>query len=88
MRFAKTVNSSELKQKLASLIVGLEADAQPVCVTRYGKPKAVLVRCEDYEALLEKLDDLKDILAMKEALASPGGEAITLEEYERQRAGQ
>ncbi len=84
----RIVNVSEVKTKLASLLEELDASGVPVYVTQHGKPKAVLVKYDEYEALLEKLDDLEDILAMKEAMASPPEEAITLEEYERQRAAQ
>ncbi len=38
------------------------------------------------EALLKKLEDLEDLLAMKESLSAPQEEAISLEEYERRRA--
>ena len=55
-------------------------------MTRHGKPKAVLVQYEEYEALLEKLDDLEDAVAMHQALSSSHQEAMTLEEYESRRA--
>ena len=84
----KIINVSELKTKLASLLTQLEVEGVPVYVTQHGKPKAVLVKYADYEALLERLDDLEDILAMKDALSSPDDEAVSLEEYERQRAAQ
>lgn len=84
----KIVNVSVLKTKLASLMAQLEVDGVPVHVTQHGKPKAVLVKYAEYEALLEKLDDLEDILAMKQALSSPPEEAISLTDYELQRAAQ
>ena len=82
----KIVNVSELKAKLASLLSQLEAEGVPVYVIQHGKPKAVLVKYKDYEDLLEKLDDLEDSLSMKQALSSPEEEAVSLEEYELQRA--
>jgi Phd_YefM. len=39
-----------------------------------GKPKAVLTRYDEYEALLKKVEDLEDMLAMKESLSAPGDE--------------
>ena len=84
----RIVSVSELKIKLASLMAQLEVEGVPVYVTQHGKPKAVLVKYADYEALLEKLDDLEDILAMKQALSSPEGEAMSLHDYERQRTSQ
>lgn len=84
----KIVTVSELKTNLATVMAQLEAKGVPVYVTQHGKPKAVLVSYLDYEALLEKLDDLEDVLAMKEAMESPEEESITLDEYEHQRAAQ
>ena len=82
----KIVTVSELKTKLASVLAQL--DGVPVYVTQHGKPKAVLVQYEEYEALLEKLDDLEDALAMQQALSSSQEEAVSLDEYDRQRATQ
>jgi len=36
----------------------------------------VLTQYDEYEALFRKVDDLKDMLAMKEFLSAPGDEAI------------
>ncbi len=82
----KIVTVSELKANLATIMADLDALGVPFYVTQHGKPKAVLVSYQEYEALLEKLDDLEDVLAMKEAMESPEEESITLDEYERQRA--
>ena len=38
---------------------------------------------EKFEHLLDSPGDLEDILTMREAMESPEGEAITLEDYER-----
>ena len=64
----------------------LEGQGIPLYVTQHGKPKAVLMRYDEYEALLKKVEDLEDILAMKESLSAPEEEAVSLEDYERQRA--
>lgn len=42
----------------------------------------LIVDFEKFEHLLGSPEDLEDILAMREALESPEGEAITLEDYE------
>ena len=84
----RIVSVSELKIKLASLMAQLEVEGVPVYVTQHGKPRAVLVKYADYEALLEKLDDLEDIVAMKQALSSPEEEAMSLHDYERERTYQ
>ena len=82
----RIVTVSELKVKLGALMAELDSFGVPLYITQYGKPKAVLTRYDEYEALVKKVEDLEDILAMKESLSAPEEEAIGLEDYERQRA--
>lgn len=81
----RIVTVSELKIKLGSLMAELEERGVPLYVTQHGKPKAVLARYDEYEALLKKLEDLEDLLAMKESLSALEEEAISLDDYERRR---
>jgi prevent-host-death family protein len=82
----RIITVSDLKVKLGALMAELEEQGIPLYVTRYGKPKAVLARYDEYEALIKKVEDLEDVLALKESLSTPEEEAISLEDYERQRA--
>jgi prevent-host-death family protein len=82
----RIVTVSELKTKLGALMSELEERGIPLYVTQHGKPKAVLARFEEYEALLKKLEDFEDLLAMKESLEAPEEEAVSLKDYERERA--
>jgi len=82
----RIVTVSELKVKLGALMAELEKRGVPLYVTQHGKPKAVLARYDEYEALLRKVEDMEDLLAMKESLAAPDEEAVSLEDYDRQRA--
>jgi prevent-host-death family protein len=82
----RIITVSELKVKMNTLMAELEEQGVPLYVTQYGKPKAVLARYDEYEALVKKLEDLEDILAAKESLSSPEDEAMGLEEYEHKRA--
>ncbi len=82
----RIVTVSELKVKLGALMAELEGQGIPLYVTQHGKPKAVLARYDEYEALLKKVEDLEDMLAMKESLSAPEEEAVSLEDYERKRA--
>ena len=82
----RIVTVSELKVKLGALMAELEERGIPLYVTQYGKPKAVLARYDEYEALLNKVEDLEDMLAMKESLSAPEDEALGLEDYEDKRA--
>lgn len=81
----RIVTVSELKTKLGALMAELEEQGVPLFVTQHGKPKAVLTRYDEYEALLKKIEDMEDVLAMKDALSAPEAEAISLEKYEQQR---
>jgi len=78
----RIVTVSELKVKLGVLMAELEEQGVPLYVTQHGKPKAVLARYDEYEALLRKLEDMD----MKESLEVPDEEAVSLEDYEHQRA--
>ena len=49
----KIVNVSELKANLAALLAALDQQGVPVYVTQHGKPRAVLVKYDEYEALPE-----------------------------------
>jgi len=82
----RIVTVSELKVKLGALMAQLEEQGVPFYVTQHGKPKAVLARYDEYEALLRKLEDLEDLLAIKESVAAPEEEAVNLEDYAGQRA--
>jgi prevent-host-death family protein len=82
----RIVTISELKVKMGALMAELEQQGIPLYITQYGKPKAVMARYDEYEALLRKIEDLEDTLAMKESLTAPEREAISLKDYERRRA--
>lgn len=82
----KLITVSELKAGLAGIVARLEREPVPVYVTQHGKPKVVLLKYEEYEALRDRIEDLEDALAMREALARPEDEALRLDEYERGRA--
>jgi len=81
----RIVTVSELKVRLGALMAELEGQGIPLYVTQHGKPKAVLARYDEYEALTKKVEDLEDLLVMKESLSAPEDEAVGLEDYERQR---
>ena len=81
----RIVTVSELKVRLGALMAELEGQGIPLYVTQYGKPKAVLARYDEYEALTKKVEDLEDLLVMKESLSVPEDEAVGLGDYERQR---
>lgn len=50
----KIIPTSELRQKLKDILTTLEATGEPYFITQYSRPKAVLVRYEDYNVLVEQ----------------------------------
>ena len=82
----RIVTVRELKTKLGAMMSELNEKGVPLYVTQHGKPKAVLASYDEYEALLKKLEDLEDLVAMMESLAAPEKEAVSLKDYERKKA--
>ena len=81
----RIITVTELKTRLGSIISELRQQGMPIYITQHGKPRAVFASYEEYEALLQRIEDLEDLLAMKESLESPSSEAMELGDYERQR---
>ena len=50
----KTISISKVRQKLKDVLATLEATGEPYLITQHHRPKAVLVRYEDYNALVEQ----------------------------------
>jgi len=50
----KIIPVSEVRQKLKNILGALENTGDPYFITQYSRPKAVLVRYEDYNALVEQ----------------------------------
>ncbi len=50
----KTIPISAVRQKLKDILATLEATGEPYLITQHHRPKAVLVRYEDYTALVEQ----------------------------------
>jgi prevent-host-death family protein len=48
----KTIPISEVRQKLRDILATLEKKGEPYVITQHRRPKAVLVRYEDYTALV------------------------------------
>jgi len=50
----KIIPVSEVRQNLKDILATLEATGEPYFITHYSRPKAVLVRYEDYNALVDR----------------------------------
>ncbi|MGH3502975.1 MAG: type II toxin-antitoxin system Phd/YefM family antitoxin, partial [Nocardioidaceae bacterium] len=55
---------SEAKGKLSELV--RESDSHDVLLLRHGRPAAVMLSHDRYEALIEKLQDAEDRLSVHE----------------------
>lgn len=65
----RIMNVTRARMKLTELV--RELDIEPIYLTVYGEPKAVLVRYDVFEGLLEKIEDLEDSLTVIERRGGP-----------------
>jgi prevent-host-death family protein len=81
----KILSISEAKMKLAELVAGLAAGEEEVIITRNGRPAAILMAPEAYEALQETLSILSDPEAVEQirraqAYFATGQRGLSLDE--------
>jgi len=70
----KTISISEVRQKLKDLLAILEATGEPYLITHHHRSKAVLVRYEDYPALVEQTAEAHPRIVRRSPVS--GGEPI------------
>lgn len=87
----KTVPVRELRSRLAELLDEVADRREHVTVTRHGRPAAVLVPIDEYEALEETAEILSDegtLAAIRAGLDDlVRGDVVPLEEVRRSHAG-
>jgi len=87
---SKTVAVRELRSNLSQLLSDVADRRDHVLVTRNGKPAAVLVPIEEYEALEETAEILSDpeaVAALEAGIAEISrDETVTLEDLRRESA--
>jgi len=54
--------TSEVRDKIASILKRLRETGEPVFITRYSKAEAVLLPVERYNAMMDLLEDREDEL--------------------------
>jgi len=69
----KVVSISEMRPRLTALVDEVSAGEEPYFVASHSKVKAVLIGIDEYNALIERLEDLEDSLDILRARA--GGES-------------
>ena len=86
----QTVSVSEAKDKLSTLVEGVESTHDAVIITRHGKPAAVLISPDDLDSLQETLawlsdpDHAAELAEAKSDLAN--GRMLSLDEVRAQLA--
>jgi prevent-host-death family protein len=63
----KTTNVTNLRSELSSFLKNL--DDGPVLILSHSRPAAVLIEAETFDALVEKIELLEDIIDGKRAIA-------------------
>ena len=85
---AKIVPFTEARARLSELLDELEARHEHVVITRNGRPAAVVLSTDEYEALEETLEILQDdetLSALRESEEDvKSGRLFSLEEVRRE----
>ena len=78
---ATVLSASEVRSKITAVLTRLQKTKKPVFITRRGKPEAVLLPIERYNAMIDLLKDREDEL-------DTGQERRTREERQSYAAGE
>ncbi len=62
---------SDLRRDTARLLKQVGETAEPIYITQYGRPKAVLLGYEAYERMMAQLEDLADLASIRERKDEP-----------------
>jgi prevent-host-death family protein len=62
---------SDLRRQTSQVIRSVQNEGDVVYITQHGRPAAVLVDYERYEALLAQLEDLADLASLDAAAGEP-----------------
>jgi prevent-host-death family protein len=66
----KVMPVRDVRQQMSRLLDEAEADGELVMITRYGRPAGYLIGYEALNRLLQRLEDLEDMRAIREAEAA------------------
>ena len=76
----RSIGIAEARPKLTQLVNDVCAGGDPYLVVANSKIKAVLIGIDQYNDMVERLEDLSDSLAIMEAKLE-GGTPVPFEEY-------
>jgi prevent-host-death family protein len=71
MEKIKTIGIAEVRPKLTQLVDEVSKGGQPYTIISGSHAKAVLMGVAEYNALIERLEDLEDIAEMNQAVREP-----------------
>jgi prevent-host-death family protein len=66
---------AEFRAKLATVVRRLQRTRRPIVLTQHGRSAAVLLDVREYDALLERLELLRDVQTAEQQLAKGRGAA-------------
>jgi prevent-host-death family protein len=67
MEKIKTIGIAEVRPRLTQLVDEVSKGGQPYTIVSGSRAKAVLLGVDEYNTLIEKLEDLEDIVEMNRA---------------------
>jgi prevent-host-death family protein len=71
MEKIKTIGIAEVRPKLTQLVDEVSKGGQAYTIISGSRAKAVLMGVNEYNALIERLEDLEDIAEMNRAVRNP-----------------
>jgi prevent-host-death family protein len=71
MEKIKTIGIAEVRPKLTQLVEEVSLGGQSYTIISASRAKAVLMGVDEYNALIERLEDLEDIAEMNNAARNP-----------------
>lgn len=67
----KIIPISDLRRQTSQIILSVQEEGDVVYITQHGRPTAVLIDYEQYEALLTQLEELSDLASLEAAADEP-----------------
>jgi prevent-host-death family protein len=67
----KTIGIAEVRPKLTQLVDEVSKGGQPYTIVSGSRAKAVLMGVDEYNSLIEKMEDLEDIIEINQAVRNP-----------------
>lgn len=73
----KIMPISDLRRRASHVVRLVQDGGSVVYITQHGRPAAVLVDYEQYEAMLAQLEDLADLMALEAAVDEPARDYVS-----------